>query len=117
VLKTRILLHAFDPLDGDVVKRLVLAEPDMEVVAEVGRDGDLVEAVCRTRADVVLASMHATEPTAACRRLLAESTRLRVLAFWPPEAGSVIELVAHETEMAADPGPRTLVEKIRGAAA
>lgn len=87
----------------------------MEVVAEVGNDDDLVEAVGRTRPDVVVASMPATEPTEACRRLMAEATRLRVVAFSPPDAAAAIELVPHEKELGGDMSPRTLVDEIRGA--
>jgi DNA-binding NarL/FixJ family response regulator len=117
VLKTRILLHAFDPLDGDVVRRLVLAEADMEVVAEVGRNDDLVDAVHRTHADVVVASMTAVAPTGECRRLLAESTRLRVLAFSPRDTSTAIEFVQHDTDFEGAVSPQMLLEKIRGSAA
>jgi hypothetical protein len=113
VAKTRILLHAFGQLDGDLVKRVVAAEADMEVIADIGEREDLVAAVQRTRADVVLASMTAAEPTAEWRRLLADATRLRLFAFAPPAATSVIAFVPHETELAEEMGVQTLVETIR----
>jgi hypothetical protein len=111
---TRILLHAFPPLDGDMLKRLFGAQPDMAVVAEVGDREDLVAAVREWRADVVIASARASELSDACRRLLAESTRLRVLTFAPPAASAVFELRTCETALGDDMSAKGLVETIRG---
>jgi hypothetical protein len=116
VSKKRILLHAFESLDGDFVRRLVGGEPDMEVVGEVDADGDLVAAVASSHADVVIASTPATGLTDSCQRLLAESTKLRVFAFAPPDPGSVFELHSHERELSGEVTPGTLVRTIRGAA-
>lgn len=111
--KTRILLHAFEPLDGEFVRELVVAEPDMEIVGEVDEDGDLLDAVSDTSADVVIVSRPASELTESCRRLFKESTRLRVLAFAPPQAGSVFEFRSHERTLPDEVTPTTLVRTIR----
>jgi len=112
-VSTRILLNAFQPLDGDLVRRLVAAEPDMEIVGTVESDEDLIGAVSATHADVVIVSTPASELTDECRRLLAEWTRLRVFTICPSQPSSVVELRSHTTELPTALTPTALVDTIR----
>ena len=68
------------PLLLDMLQHVVESDPNMAVVGRVG-DADLLAAVWRTRADVVLVGQKAKDERAQYGRLLLRRPRLKVLAI------------------------------------
>jgi DNA-binding NarL/FixJ family response regulator len=65
----------------DIVKTIVLDQPDMEVVGELGPDDDVPKVAAKTRADFVITSLEESGLHASCTRLLDTQSRVKVLAI------------------------------------
>jgi DNA-binding NarL/FixJ family response regulator len=65
----------------DIVKTIVIDQPDMEVVGELGLEGDVSNVAAETAADFVITSLGDAGLHPSCARLLDARSRVKVLAI------------------------------------
>jgi DNA-binding NarL/FixJ family response regulator len=79
--RTRIVLAGMPQLLQDVVREVVLDQPDMEVVGEASSLGEMLVLAARTPADVVLVGPTEMELPELVLQLLQEEPHLKVLGL------------------------------------
>jgi chemotaxis response regulator CheB len=82
--KIRVLVANRPRLMRDLVTATVADQPDVEVVGEVGHDGEILELIELKRPDVLILAVEREGTTAGlCDRLLERHPHLRILALDP----------------------------------
>ena len=84
--RLRVLVANRPPLIRELVLAVVLEQPDIEVVGEVGDESQLVEAIDESRPDVVILALEGSEQhTALCGFLLGRYPYMKILALAPEQ--------------------------------
>jgi DNA-binding NarL/FixJ family response regulator len=110
----RILLAELPRMRRDIIADVLAMQSDMEVVGEVAALGELVEAVERGGADVLVIGR---DDAALAAGLLERRPRLKVLAVAEEgRACSIYELRPRRVEL-GELSPQLLVDAIRAAVA
>jgi DNA-binding NarL/FixJ family response regulator len=107
----RIILVGLPQMLNDIVRATIAEQPDLEVVAEVGCEGDLAYAVADHDADLVIADPSCTD--GAIERLVGPRSRLRLLEVQASGRRSCLsELRPHRVAL-GEISPARLLEAIR----
>ena len=88
--KIKIVLANRPRMMREVIKEMIEAQPDMEVVGEVLNPVDLLVAVRETAADAVILGLEDSEEPGVCSHLLAEYPGVTILALAPDRRTAVI---------------------------
>lgn len=118
MVRTRVLLVDMPQMLREIVRELVSAERDMEVVGEVGDRVPSLAAVRACGAEFVIAGGSGPELAAACESLLAGCPELRVLALSTDgRSGALHEngRNGHSATALGELAPDRLVGVVRGA--
>ena len=78
--KIRVLLAQMPNMLGDIIGQILVSMPDVMLVERIGDGKDLLTAVRRTRANVVLAERGADDERETYAPLLYARPRLRIIA-------------------------------------
>jgi DNA-binding NarL/FixJ family response regulator len=82
--KIRVLVANRPRLMRDLVTATVADQPDVEVVGEVGHDGEILELIELKRPDALIIALDGPgTQSGLCDRLLERHPRLRILALDP----------------------------------
>ncbi len=79
--KIKILLANHPRMMREVVREMIEAQPDMEVVGEVLNPVELLVTVRETAADAVILGLEDAQELGVCSHLLAEYPNLTILAL------------------------------------
>jgi AmiR/NasT family two-component response regulator len=86
VKRVRVLVANRPRLMRELVMATIAEQPDIEVVGEVGEEGDLTEAVEQVRPDVLIVAMEEPEKRPSqCGFLLGRYPEMRILALAPEQ--------------------------------
>ena len=97
----------------DVVKQLILEQPDMEVVGELGNGVELLLVTDQTQPDVIILGVEDSELPGICSHLLDEFPYVKLLAVTADAQHlSVYDLRPYKT-LIGDASPRGLLDAIR----
>lgn len=111
--RTRIILIGMPRMLGELIRELVMAQPDLTLVAEFDGQEAVLQAIQRSRADVAITSLDGPV-RASVTDLLAQVPALKVLAVSADGSESFLyELRPHE-RILGDVSPQTLLAAIRG---
>ena len=84
--RVRVLVANRPRLMRELIMATIADQPDIEIVGEVGDEGDLTEAVEQVRPDVVILAMgEAEKHRAQCGFLLGRYPEMRILALAPEQ--------------------------------
>lgn len=98
--RIRILLAEIPQTLCGVIKEIISAEPDMEIVGEVTDGIRLLLAAGEAQADVVVTGLRDSELPGICSHLLNEYPHLKVLALTTDgRTGSLYEFQLHEVPL------------------
>src|SRR5262245_15025773 len=86
----RILLAEIQNLDSDILKRKILAQPDMEITCEVSRAEEVEGILQRHAVDVIVTSLATKKPPDVYQRLLFESPHTPLVVI--TQAGGRLEI-------------------------
>lgn len=111
---TRIVLIDMPRMLRDIVKELVLAQPDMQIVGEYEADTSLGAAVERTEAEFVISGVPTDEAGAGA--LLGERPHVKVLAVEADARQTFLWELRPQKVALGEISPRTLLGAIRGEA-
>jgi DNA-binding NarL/FixJ family response regulator len=109
---TRVVL-AIPPILRDIVKGIVAGEAGLTVVDEVAEGDDLVAATRASDADFVIAGLRDGELSPACVDLLAQNSRVRLLAVSGDGRSASLYALRPEVQALGELSPRRLVWAIR----
>ena len=110
---TRVLLLEIPTMLADVLKGIVRADDQIEIVGELTDASDLIEVSRRVNADLVIVSLRNGELPEACRALLAARPGMRVLGLAGQGShGFLWELRPHRMTL-GEISPSTLLPAIR----
>jgi AmiR/NasT family two-component response regulator len=86
VKRVRVLVANRARLMRELIVNTIADQPDIEIVGEVGDEGDLAEAVEQVRPDVVILALDKPEAhRAQCGFLLGRYPEMRILALAPEQ--------------------------------
>jgi chemotaxis response regulator CheB len=86
VKRVRVLVANRPRLMRELVMGTIADQPDIEIVGEVGDDGDLAEAVEHVRPDVLILALDEPQAhRAQCGFLLGQYPAMRILALAPEQ--------------------------------
>jgi AmiR/NasT family two-component response regulator len=86
VKRVRVLVANRPRLMRELIMTTIADQPDIEVVGEVGDEGDLVEVVEQVRPDVLILAMDEAEKRPSqCGFLLGRHPEMRILALAPEQ--------------------------------
>jgi AmiR/NasT family two-component response regulator len=86
VKRVRVLVANRPRLMRELIMATIADQPDIEVVGEVGDDGDLTEVVEQVRPDVLIIAMDEPEKRLGqCGFLLGRYPQMRILALAPEQ--------------------------------
>ena len=84
--RVRVLVANRARLMRELIVNTIADQPDIEIVGEVGDEGDLAEAVEQVRPDVVILALDKPEAhRAQCGFLLGRYPEMRILALAPEQ--------------------------------
>ncbi len=84
--RIRVLIANQPRLMRELISTTIADQPDIELVGEVGRQGDVAEAVAQTRPDVLILAMDEREKyRAQCGFLLGRYPEMKILALAPDQ--------------------------------
>jgi len=84
VKRVRVLVANRPRLMRELIIGIIADQPDIEIVGEVGDDGDLTEAVEQVRPDVLILALEEPERRPSqCGFLLGRYPNMRILALAP----------------------------------
>ncbi len=84
--RVRVLVANRPRLMREMLMAMIADHPDIEIVGEVTRGEDLIEAVEQTRPDVLIVALEEPErPLGQCGFLLGQYPRMRILALAPEQ--------------------------------
>lgn len=84
--RVRVLVANRPRLMRELIMTTIADQPDIEIVGEVGDDGDLNEAVEQVRPDVVILALEGPEEhSAQCGFLLGRYPQMRIVALAPEQ--------------------------------
>ena len=104
--KIRILLANRPRMMREVVREMIEAQPDMEVVGEVLDPLELIVAVRETEADAVILALEGSEEPGLTSHLLAEYPKLTILGL--PSRGKTAFVRPGRQEIVDPTGPKIL---------
>ena len=104
--KIRILLANRPRMLREVVREIIEAQPDMEVVGEVLNPVDLLVAVRATEADAVILALEGSEEPGLTSHLSAEYPKLTILGL--PARGKTAFVRPGRQEIVEPTGPKIL---------
>lgn len=82
--RVRVLVANRPRLMRELIMTMIADQPDIEIVGEIGDEGDLAEAVEQVRPDVLILAMDEPETyRAQCGFLLGRHPEMRILALAP----------------------------------
>ena len=112
----RILVVCLPPIQSEIVRSLLEAEEDLEVVSCLDDDSRLSEVIRETGADVVIRASPENDLRAAAGSLLEDHPHLKFVAITPNGRDAFrVELRPHVARI-REVSSQGLVEAIRGVA-
>jgi DNA-binding NarL/FixJ family response regulator len=113
VERTRVLLLEIPAMLADLLKGIVQADDQIEIVAELADATDLIEVSDRADAHVVIINLPDSDLPASCSALLGERPRMRVIGLaGHGRNGFLWELRPHRLAL-GEISPSTLLPAIR----
>ena len=91
----RVVLYGVPGIAGDVLRHTIAESDDVELVAEASTEIEFAIALRRVDPDVVVCGVDDSTLPDACRELLDERARLRVLSLDSGADASLYELRPH----------------------
>lgn len=84
--RIRVLVANQPRLIRELIMNTIADQPDIELIGEVGKRGDLVDAVAQSRPDVLILAMDQREKCRAqCGFLLGRYPEMKILALAPEQ--------------------------------
>jgi DNA-binding NarL/FixJ family response regulator len=113
VERTRVLLLEIPAMLADLLKGIVQADDQIEIVAELADASDLIEVSDRSDANVVIVNLLDGDLPEPCSALLSERPRMRVIGLaGHGRNGFLWELRPHRLAL-GEISPSTLLPAIR----
>jgi DNA-binding NarL/FixJ family response regulator len=114
--RIRVLLATIPPTLGDALREIVAEQPDMEVVGELADHGiNVLLAVGRTRADVVILGLAAAELPGVPSYLLGEYPHVKVVALTDDGRTAYLHEYRTQKVQIGEAALRTLLDMFRSA--
>lgn len=114
-MPTRVLLAEIPRMLSDIVRRVLAAEPELEVVGPIHDRAGLSDAVARADAEVVIVGIESREELRAYEDLLYAHSRVTLLALQVDGRQALLYTLRPHTELLGELSPAGLIEAIRAA--